>query len=105
MAKKVEIMCSKCGYLALYEGFDSQKFCPQDGERLRDFTSVTDEDGTEIFLHKFKGENITAFGYHFKCGGYIYERTSSDDRRVLTCKACCLRTKMPAWGSSSVTAP
>lgn len=95
---KRERICKECGYRAVYDGFDSQKFCPHDGDRLRDYLLFTDGGGTEIFINKHKEDNLTCFGTHFKCGGYVYERTSSDDRRVLSCHACYLRFKMPkAW--------
>lgn len=86
-----ERICSKCGYCTEYEGFDSQKFCPQDGTRLRDI--CLEREG-EIFLAKYPDENISCVGIHLMCNGYVYEYASSDGGVVYTCKACCLRIKL-----------
>ncbi len=93
-----ERMCPKCGHRIEYKGFDSQKFCPRDGERLRE---VGIEQGGEVFLRKHEKENISCFGVHSRCGGYVYKYASSDGRTVYTCKTCCLRIK-PAKGFLNV---
>jgi hypothetical protein len=95
---KKDRICGECGHRAPYDSMYAASFCPNDGTKLREFSVFTDGDGTEIFLHKHKGENITAFGLHFRCGGYVYEHESSDEKKVLTCKACCLRIKKPGLG-------